>query len=633
MPLSTKLRRYMLTVTKDKVPGSDPAQIPAAAALNVHKQGATVKTAFTVPPGIPEEGPLEVYDVGRVAAGDTIQIFRNGAFQGSPLTVLLVPDATHIEVRNDTGTAVSGVVGDRLVVTTNRPSLYTESSGVNAYGSSLVNTDPSTGTIPPMYTRERFFDGIISGSGFTSRLLVDQPSGNSYRVYDIRDFGGDIQAVLNYISDGLPIGSPPHLEAGGIVYIPRGNWPQTAKLTIRGGRVIIEGDGWDSRIIGKDRNTHVFEIIPQPLLSSHAYDICFRDLMIKGNWGGTAGSGNGVHWAASGSDRGPGLHMDHVTIIECGNDGLHLENVDFPVIIDCAFNGNGRDGAHMKNVAQSSLLGFYANTNQRWGLYCEDGGGHFVQATGIEQNHSLASAVAADGQLKFLRCGGVITRSQFEGFTQGSLTTGAKTAIDLDAARSVVVEGCGFTTSLTGPPPSPPQPTATGIRVRNASKSVFIGPNAFNNCLVCVDVSDSLGEGIVVLPQDDQLGNGSIVSFPSGTSADGWRGLLSLVQNPLPGGGMKVPGLRLPFIGSFPGPDANNEGTLVYHRGAERGHKLKLSDGIEWWPVGGLPSYSAATRPTGVAAGTLIWVTDAIGGSRLQVWDGTGWRVVPYSIT
>jgi hypothetical protein len=445
--------------------------------------------------------------------------------------------------------------------------------------------------------------------------IADPTSGRAVQVFDIRDFGGtpqnggNIQRVLDLISEAYP--------AGGVVHIPKGDWKQSATLRIKGGRVILQGEGWDSRVIGKDRNAHVFEIVPNPSLLSHAYDITFRDLMIKGNWGGTAGSGNGIHWAADSLDRAPGLHMDHVTVIECGNDGLHLEHVDFPVLIDCYFNTNGRDGAHLDNVAQSSMLGFYANTNRRWGLSCEGGGGHFVQANGIEENQTAGAL--GDGQMRFLNTGGVVIRSQFEAFTQDN----ARAGLVLDGARGVVVEGCGFT-SGTGA-------GTVGIVARNTCRSVLVGPNTFNGCAVGVDVSDPSNAGVVVLPQDDQGRNGQIVRYPTGAGADGWQGLIALVQNAGPGGAMKVPGIRLPFVRlPFPPAAAENEGTIVYDRAAPRGQRVKVSDGSGWAAPGTPSEFTTATRPTtGIPKGTVIWVTDAPAQQNLQAWDGTVWRYIP----
>ncbi len=458
---------------------------------------------------------------------------------------------------------------------------------------------------------------LLTSLALAQALPIEPASSQTLQAFDIRDFGGDIQAVLDLISRASP--------AGGIVHIPKGPWIQTGTLFVRGGRVIIEGEGQDSRVVGKDKDTHVFQIVPQYGLAPHAYDITFRDLMIEGNAKGVAGQGDGIHWVAEPEARATALHMDHVAVNSCGRDGLHLEYVDFPVILDCNFNTNGRDGAHLFSVAQSLLLGYYANTNRRWGLYCEEAGGHFVQANGIEANHTLAGAAATDGQLKFKGCGGVIVRSQFEDFTQA----GAKTAIDLEGARGVVVEGCGFT---TGRPPH----TAVGIRVRGACQGVTIGANSFNNCGVCVDVSDTTSRGVCVMPQDDHDGNLEMVRYPTGDAANGWQGLLALVQDPTSPEAMKIPGIRVPFravpyLG--PAPETGNEGTLVYDRAAGRGSRLLLSDGNNWWPVGGVPASFRIgppdTRPTDVAPGTTIWVPDAPRGQALQVWDGSGWQYIP----
>ena len=90
-------------------------------------------------------------------------------------------------------------VGDRLVVTTNRPAVYKESTGVDAYPTSQVTTDGSNGVLNPTYLKEPFFDAQITGTGVSARMVTDQPAGIVHAIYDVRDFSS-VQAALDVMA-------------------------------------------------------------------------------------------------------------------------------------------------------------------------------------------------------------------------------------------------------------------------------------------------------------------------------------------------------------------------------------------------------------------------------------------------
>jgi hypothetical protein len=76
--------RFQTRILKDKVPGSDPAQVPAASATVVLLgQGATVSAAVTLPPS-GSNILVSVYDSGDLAAGHTVEAYGVGGGVPSP---------------------------------------------------------------------------------------------------------------------------------------------------------------------------------------------------------------------------------------------------------------------------------------------------------------------------------------------------------------------------------------------------------------------------------------------------------------------------------------------------------------------------------------------------------------------
>jgi hypothetical protein len=58
------LSRFETTVLEDKVPGSDPAQVPASAAITFYKQGPTLEAAVTISAGATHV--VDVYALGHL---------------------------------------------------------------------------------------------------------------------------------------------------------------------------------------------------------------------------------------------------------------------------------------------------------------------------------------------------------------------------------------------------------------------------------------------------------------------------------------------------------------------------------------------------------------------------------------
>lgn len=201
--MSTKLRKVWGTVLKDQF-GTGSAQIVAGSvtgAVKVYKQGATVTTGATITSGT----SITVRDTGGIVAGDTVQ---KGTDSSKTATVDSVNSRTSLTLTKITGTGPTFSTGDRAVVTTNRPSLFTESTGSVAYGSSNADTDAAG--LYEFFTETAWVDIIFSGTGITTAALYDVEAGYSSKVIDIRDYGSLSAAIL-----ALP-------TEGGAIYLPDG---------------------------------------------------------------------------------------------------------------------------------------------------------------------------------------------------------------------------------------------------------------------------------------------------------------------------------------------------------------------------------------------------------------------------
>ena len=67
------IRRFEQRVLKDKS-GSDNSQVPAAAQITIHRQGATLSESMSIPVVTPDPVPIEVYDVGELKAPDIVEV-------------------------------------------------------------------------------------------------------------------------------------------------------------------------------------------------------------------------------------------------------------------------------------------------------------------------------------------------------------------------------------------------------------------------------------------------------------------------------------------------------------------------------------------------------------------------------
>lgn len=218
--MPTRLRKFEFTVLTNKS-GADTSQVPSSGAnVALYKHGATVSTAG--PTSIAGGGGtvIAVYDSGRLVTGDTVQ---KGASASGTATVT-VSSRTSVTLVLASG-SMSVSQGDRLVVTTARPTIYSESTGTLADGDSPTLSSNSAGLVTG-YSSEPFLDAIASdGSPAISALGIynvlagyDEPK----PWIDVRDYGNDLAAAYAALPSG-----------GGVIHIPGGvTCELSAALTI-----------------------------------------------------------------------------------------------------------------------------------------------------------------------------------------------------------------------------------------------------------------------------------------------------------------------------------------------------------------------------------------------------------------
>lgn len=228
--MPTRLRRIDLTALVNKT-GTDTSQVPSVGAtLKFYKQGAYVSAAGPV--SIATNTVVAVYDSGRLVVGDTVQ---KGVDGSATATVAEVTSRTSIKLTIASGT-LSLSQHDRLLVTTARPTIYREPSGVSAAASS---PNPVTGADGGgnFFSVEPFVDVVVEG-GTPSISAVgkyDIPAGylDPRPWLDVRDYGNDLVAAY----DALP-------SNGGTIHVPGGvTCSLSAALAINKGGVRIVGDG------------------------------------------------------------------------------------------------------------------------------------------------------------------------------------------------------------------------------------------------------------------------------------------------------------------------------------------------------------------------------------------------------
>lgn len=270
-----QLRRFQTTVFKS-ASASDNKQIPAdGATVTVFKQGATVKTGpVTVSSG---NVAVAVYGVGRLLAGDTVQ---KGTDVTKQMIVVSVDNDTQVTLTRAISDDITLNVDDRLVPYSNKPTLYTESSGTDTTPNPL--TLGAQGLIE-FYCPETRFDYIVTGGGIMSTLYIDNEGGwmrGGTSWVNVKDYS-TFQAAINSLS-----------ALGGTIFIPPGQYnsgsvPALGAMTIPN-RTTLMGDGVGTTWLLFDQlNTDLITVT-----GTNIGDFRMSGLLLQG--AGSAGDGRGL---------------------------------------------------------------------------------------------------------------------------------------------------------------------------------------------------------------------------------------------------------------------------------------------------------------------------------------------------
>jgi hypothetical protein len=310
------LRKYNQTFYKDKTV-SDAAQIPAAtASVKVYKQGATVASGTSVTTaggGV----AVSVRSVGHLVLSDTVQL---GTDVTKQMIVEEITNDTAIKLRSTTGSSITVADGDRLVIYSSLPTLYSESTG----RSSTANpaTTDATGYVG-FYTPETRFDVIVSGTGITSKLYTDNESGwarGGVHWVNVKDYS-TFQAALDALPTTTSKADGGTFALGGVLYVPAGRYshattPAFNGLVITQGTTSVIGDGSPSTYIhyfaGGSENVHMIDI-------KSAGGTVIRGLYLDGP--ASAGTGAGINIYKAGS-HSVGVDIIDVTIINSASWGV-----------------------------------------------------------------------------------------------------------------------------------------------------------------------------------------------------------------------------------------------------------------------------------------------------------------------
>jgi hypothetical protein len=565
VPITPALKRFDVTVLKNKS-GSDAAQVPALAAIDFYRQGATLASSFSfgTPPDPPETASLTLQDTGRLVPGDQLKVFSGGALGSTVLTVRSITDSTRIVVDYDV--AVSGQVNDRLVVTNSRPTYYNDRLG-NSAGSSALTTDSSTGRAA-VYMRADRFDYLVSGTGFTTRLHQDADGGFLKSPINAADFS-TLQAALDAVQDG------------GSLYIPAGTWNLQAHGA--GGRLLLDpsktrgvrihGDGPATVLVPKDKDTPAILLDLRGLMGNiEISQLDFRDFQIRGSAverDALGGEANGISLRSDSVYRKfvrPTFASVHVQSV--GANGMRVEHGVLGSVRDCQFQDCRMNGVSLSLCTYINLIDCYAILNDDCGVFAEDQSGLLILGCAFDYNQvaQVGKLNLRDAQVRLRHVfGPTILGCNFEGYVQSI----SKTALVIEQSLCAFVQGNFFNDTTFAP-------DSIGIYMVGdealPSSGSHVGTNNYGNVALGLKIA-SVALDTVVLPQI--YSNGTLVplDLPGGAAADGIR--LTHIRE----------GVRVPQYTNAGLPSAE-DGSIIYVRDGATGARFLGRTGGAWVPLG-----------------------------------------------
>jgi hypothetical protein len=508
-----RLRKVDITTTKDFA-GGDTRQIPFAGTIQVYKQGTTYVSGGPVNVAATNV-TLTVRSVGRVIVGDTLVKESDiiAGTGGPPLVTVdtVTPGVTNtIRVDHTSGGNMTLSAGDRLIVTSNAPSLFGENTG-NIGIANPFTTDATVG-YGAFYCRERYVDAKLSGTGASTQLLRDQQSGETGSIVYASDFATVQQAV-----DSLPPGG------GTVVLTELYNVTSYAPVLIDtkpgvkivgGGFLgLIETGGGDTALaplVGfecTDATKKILHVKNSPYCS-------LEDFNIKGARSGDTFNvlGIGLHVEFDAPQTVvAGITARRLRVHNCSGDGVQVENAYLSTWDYCQFQGNnGRGFVHSDLTALTHPHQVFINCwfmdNKSFGYHAKDVDlAHFTCCSFQSNGRSIAAGTGVAGaQVSLIDCTALtFDRCQWEGMENtngdsGDADWGLQLRKGVVGARlsNIAFRGCKFICTSTAANGATP---ATALKLLDAHDCTFDDlffnqmNTTGNNDAVCVQFQASVG--------------------------------------------------------------------------------------------------------------------------------------------
>ncbi len=156
-------RRFEFHALKDKIPGSDPAQVPAAATISFYRLGATNRTAATITPSDPDPTIVTVDDPGSIQVGDQLAVGGSNLARFIVNSVLPPTSTDPPRLAISAITSMTLVGGERFIRLASQLTVFKDPYGLLSFGTSVI-CDAATGRAFA-YVAEPRFDYTMSGGG------------------------------------------------------------------------------------------------------------------------------------------------------------------------------------------------------------------------------------------------------------------------------------------------------------------------------------------------------------------------------------------------------------------------------------------------------------------------------------
>jgi hypothetical protein len=506
--INSDINRFMMSVYKNKS-SSDAAQVPTAATIDLYRVGGQLNTSFSLPPNSISD-PLNIDDPGQIVAGDTLAVLQGGSLPGPPLMVEEVTaDNTITLINSSSSLTAVGAVGDRLVLTTNRPLVYPTQAAVSGAGSSIITSDATTGSAVG-YMRNKRFDALVTIPGSPSRFIADGqsiPVSSPDPWVNARDFEN-----LQLAADAVPAGG--RLYIPGDMTVPSGGLVISRAIEIFG-QGLGHGAGDTKSILRPFSNAANQPVIKVAKGNSYFVALHLHDLLIQGAAGSYLAGSDGVQIDLDTAQITRHIFIERVQVSGMGGHGFYVNGIDGGAstvigfsLTDSQVDGCRGHGLYVHGATLVNTHGCLFANNHKMGAFFDGSG---ASCTGdYYENNCLDGTLnnTYDGQLKCFADVFSLRRITFEAFTTAAQLSTTR-ALILQTASGYVGE-CFFTNG-----PETATPGQRGIFVDNtqAGAVLTIGPCWFTNCLTAIECGP-IQIGLSVFVQNRGVGTNAMVGVP-----------------------------------------------------------------------------------------------------------------------